>query len=63
MKQTSLPRPGTGTTTQVIAFTITRVIINTLHRMVYPFLAVLARGVGVDLISMSYALTARSLVG
>ena len=60
---TTTPRPGTGTTTQVIAFTITRVIINTLHRMVYPFLAVLARGVGVDLISMSYALTARSLVG
>ncbi len=63
MKPASLPRPGTGTTTQVIAFTITRTIINTLHRMVYPFLAVLARGVGVDLISMSYALTARSLVG
>ena len=56
-------RPETGTTAQVIAFTITRTIINTLHRMVYPFLAVLARGVGVDLISMSYALTARSLVG
>jgi predicted MFS family arabinose efflux permease len=47
----------------LVAFTITRTIINTLHRMVYPFLAVLARGVGVDLISMSYALTARSLVG
>ncbi len=47
----------------MVAFTITRTIINTLHRMVYPFLAVLARGVGVDLISMSYALTARSLVG
>ena len=31
--------------------------------MVYPFLAVLARGVGVDIISMSYALTARSLIG
>ncbi|MBE3118369.1 MAG: MFS transporter [Candidatus Atribacteria bacterium] len=60
---TTTPRPGTGTTTQVIAFTITRVILNTLHRMVYPFLAVLARGVGVDIISMSYALTARSLVG
>ena len=60
---TTTPRPGTGTTTQVIAFTITRVIINTLHRMIYPFLAVLACGVGVDLISMSYALTARSLVG
>ena len=63
MKRTSPPRPGTGTTSQVIVFTITRTVINTLHRMVYPFLAVLARGVGVDLISMSYALTARSLVG
>ncbi len=31
--------------------------------MVYPFLAVLARGVGVDILTMSYALTARSLVG
>lgn len=31
--------------------------------MIYPFLAVLARGVGVDLVTMSYALTARSLVG
>jgi len=63
VKRTSPPRPGTGTTSQVIVFTITRTVINTLHRMVYPFLAVLARGVGVDLISMSYALTARSLVG
>ena len=72
MKKTSPPRPGTGTTSpragtgttsQVIAFTLARIILNTLHRMVYPFLAVLARGVGVDLVTMSYALTARSLVG
>ena len=72
MNQTSTPRPatgptlppsGSGTTPQVIIFTITHTIINTLHRMVYPFLAVLARGVGVDILSMSYALTARSLVG
>ena len=72
MNQTSTPRPttgptlppsGPGTTPQVIIFTITHTIINTLHRMVYPFLAVLARGVGVDILSMSYALTARSLVG
>ena len=47
----------------VIFFTITRTILNTLHRMVYPFLAVLARGVGVDILAMSYVLTARSLVG
>jgi predicted MFS family arabinose efflux permease len=60
---TTPPRAGTGTTPLVIAFTLTHIVINTLHRMVYPFLAVLARGVGVDLVSMSYALTARSLVG
>ncbi len=52
-----------GDVAQVAAFAVIRTIINTLHRMVYPFLAVLARGVGVDIISMSYALTARSLVG
>jgi MFS transporter, DHA1 family, inner membrane transport protein len=57
------PHAGAGTTSLVIAFAVIRTIINTLHRMVYPFLAVLARGVGVDLISMSYALTARSLIG
>jgi len=43
--------------------TTIRIILNTLHRMVYPFLAVLARGVGVDITTMSYVLTARSLVG
>jgi len=57
------PRPETGAALQIAAFTVSRTVINTLHRMVYPFLAVLARGVGVDLITMSYALTARSLVG
>jgi predicted MFS family arabinose efflux permease len=45
------------------AFTITRMIFNTLHRMVYPFLAVFARGLGVDLATISYALTVRSVVG
>jgi MFS transporter, DHA1 family, inner membrane transport protein len=60
---TGSPRPEIGAAAQVVAFSITRTVINTLHRMVYPFLSVLARGVGVDLITMSYALTARSLVG
>jgi predicted MFS family arabinose efflux permease len=31
--------------------------------MVYPFLAIFARGLGVDLTTISYALTARSVVG
>jgi DHA1 family inner membrane transport protein len=44
-------------------FTAIRIVLNTLHRMVYPFLAVLGRGVGVDITTMSYVLTARSLVG
>lgn len=42
---------------------IVRLVFNTLHRMVYPFLSYFARGLGVDLNAMSYALTARSLTG
>ena len=48
---------------QVAAFTAVRAILNTLHRMVYPFLAIFARGLGVDLTTISYALTARGVVG
>ena len=47
----------------LVAFTVIRMIFNTLHRMIYPFLAVFARGLGVDLTTISYALTARSVVG
>jgi predicted MFS family arabinose efflux permease len=48
---------------QIPAFTLIRAIFNTPYRMIYPFLAVFARGLGVDLTTMSLALTARSLVG
>ncbi len=48
---------------QIPAFTLIRAIFNTPHRMIYPFLPVFARGLGVDLASMSLALTARNLVG
>jgi predicted MFS family arabinose efflux permease len=48
---------------QIPAFTLIRAILNTPYRMIYPFLAVFARGLGVDLTTMSFALTARSLVG
>ena len=34
-----------------------------MHRMVYPFLAIFGRGLGVDLAQMSWALTVRSAVG
>jgi len=48
---------------QIIAFTATRTIINTGHRMVYPFLPTFARGVGVDLDAVALAVTARYGLG
>lgn len=40
-----------------------RVVVNTLYRMVYPFLPVFSRSLGVDLGSLSLVITARSLMG
>lgn len=48
---------------QISAFTAIRTVFNTMHRMVYPFLSTFARGVGVDIESMSYMLTMRSVIG
>ena len=48
---------------QVLAFTATRVVLNTMHRMVYPFLPAFGRGLGVDLAALSLAVTLRSLGG
>lgn len=48
---------------QLPVFVIIRTVFNTMYRMVYPFLPVFARGLGVNLESMSLALTARSVVG
>jgi predicted MFS family arabinose efflux permease len=48
---------------QIAAFTATRVVLNTMHRMVYPFLLTFGRGMGVDLAALTLAVTARSLAG
>ena len=40
-----------------------RIILNTAHRMVYPFLSIFARGLGVDISTMSLLMTARALLG
>ncbi len=48
---------------QVILFMVIRWAVNINTRMVYPFLAVFARGLGVDITAISFALTARSLTG
>ena len=48
---------------QLLIFMLLRTILNTMHRMVYPFLAVFARGLGVDITALSFLVTARSFVG
>ena len=49
--------------TQIVVVGLLRVILNTMHRMVYPFLAIFARGLGVDVTAISFALAGRNLVG
>lgn len=48
---------------QLAAFSVVRTVLNTGYRMVYPFLPVIARGLGVDLHAMAVAVTARSTLG
>ena len=48
---------------QLLIFMVLRTILNTMHRMVYPFLAVCARGLGVDITALSFILTARWFFG
>jgi predicted MFS family arabinose efflux permease len=48
---------------QLISFMFLRTILNTAHRMVYPFLPIFARGLGVDISTMSLLMTGRSLIG
>jgi predicted MFS family arabinose efflux permease len=49
--------------TQLIVIALLRVILNTMHRMVYPFLTVFAAGLGVNVTEISLALTGRNAVG
>ena len=48
---------------QVTIFVLVRLVVNTMFRMIYPFLSYFAKGFGVDLRTISYAITARSLMG
>ena len=45
---------------QILFITLTRLVLNTAFRMVYPFLPVLGRGLGVGLPALSQALSLRS---
>jgi predicted MFS family arabinose efflux permease len=57
----SAPRLTIPLRWQVMLFMVIRLAVNINTRMVYPFLAVFARGLGVDITTLSLALTARSL--
>jgi len=48
---------------QVTVATLSRLVMNVGHRMAYPFLPVIARGLGVSLSSAGLLMTARSAVG
>ena len=47
----------------ILVLTAIRVVYNTMHRMVYPFLSAFARGLGVDLAAIATAMSIRSAVG
>jgi DHA1 family inner membrane transport protein len=49
--------------TQIIVIALLRIIMNTMHRMVYPFLAIFAHGIGVDVTTISFALAGRNAAG
>ncbi|NDJ76036.1 MAG: MFS transporter [Chloroflexi bacterium] len=57
------PAPPDTLRTQLPILTGARTISNTVHRMVYPFLPRMARGLGVDLEAITLAITARSALG
>jgi DHA1 family inner membrane transport protein len=48
---------------RLAALTFVRIILNTAHRMIYPFLAVFARGLGVDVGTVSALVANRSIIG
>ena len=48
---------------QLFIFMLLRIILNTMHRMVYPFLSVFAQGLCVDVTAISLALAGRNFVG
>lgn len=47
----------------IVLFTVTRIIVNTSVRMVYPFLPVFARGLGVETASLAMSFSIRQFLG
>jgi predicted MFS family arabinose efflux permease len=49
--------------TQILLISLVRIVFNTMHRMVYPYLGEFSRGLGVGLPELSQAFTLRSMAG
>jgi MFS transporter, DHA1 family, inner membrane transport protein len=56
-------RAAPGLRVQLVAATLARVVINTAHRMVYPFLPALSRGLGLPLENLTALLSLRGALG
>lgn len=48
---------------KLLTYTAIRVVLNTAHRMIYPFLPVFARGLGVDIQTISGLIANRAIAG
>ncbi|PWH19636.1 MAG: hypothetical protein DDG59_02550 [Anaerolineae bacterium] len=59
MNNRSFPISGRG----LVFFTFARILLNTMYRMVYPFLGVFRSALGVSLEQMSIILTLRAVLG
>ncbi len=62
-QSTSLNGPGLRLRYQIALFTLARLVLNTGHRMIYPFLPTFARGLGVSLETVALGVTARAGLG
>jgi len=62
-QSTPLNGPGLRLRYQIALFTLARLVLNTGHRMIYPFLPTFARGLGVSLETVALGVTARAGLG
>lgn len=60
---TSRNGPGVRLRDQIMLITLARLVLNTGHRMIYPFLPTFARGLGVSLETVALGVTARAGLG
>lgn len=56
-------RPRLRLRYQLAAITATRLVLNTMYRMVYPFMTVFANGLGVEVSTLARAVALRSAIG